>query len=50
MGTSQGSQFATQTGVLFETLDTVTVDAQATVKVESVTPGNIGNVTAQAIS
>lgn len=46
----KGSQFATQTGVLFETLDTVTVDAQATVKVESVTPGNIGNVTAQAIS
>ena len=46
----KGSQFATQTGVLFETLDTVTVDKMATVKVEAVTPGTIGNVTAQAIS
>ena len=46
----KGSQFATQTGVLFETLDTVTVDTQATVKVEAVIPGSIGNVTAQAIS
>lgn len=46
----KGSQFATQTGVLFETLDTMTVDKMATVKVEAVTPGTIGNVTAQAIS
>lgn len=46
----KGSQFATQTGVLFETLDTVIVDKMATVKVEAVTPGTIGNVTAQAIS
>lgn len=46
----KGSQFATQTGVLFETLDTVTVDKMTTVKVEAVTPGTIGNVTAQAIS
>lgn len=46
----KGSQFATQTGVLFETLEAVTVDTQATVKVEAVIPGSIGNVTAQAIS
>ena len=46
----KGSQFATQTGVLFETLDTVAVDKVATVKVEAAIPGVIGNVTAQAIS
>ena len=46
----KGSQFATQTGVLFETVDAVTIDKMATVKVEAVTPGVIGNVTAQAIS
>ena len=46
----KGSQFAAQTGVLFETLDTVSVDKVATVKVEAVIPGVIGNVTAQAIS
>lgn len=46
----KGSQFATQTGVLFETLEAVTVDTQATVKVEAVISGSIGNVTAQAIS
>lgn len=46
----KGSQFATQTGVLFETLEDVQVEQTATVRVQAVLAGIGGNVVAQAIS
>lgn len=46
----KGSQFATQAGVLFETLEDVRVEQTATVKVQAVIAGIGGNVMAQAIS
>lgn len=46
----KGSQFATQTGVLFETLEDVRVEQTATVRVQAVLAGIGGNVMAQAIS
>lgn len=46
----KGSQFATQTGVLFETLEDVRVEQTATVRVQAVLAGIGGNVIAQAIS
>lgn len=46
----KGSQFATQTGVLFETLEDVRVEQTATVRVQAVLAGMGGNVIAQAIS
>ena len=46
----KGSQFATQSGVLFETIDSTTVQGTSIVKVQAVVAGVTGNVTAQAIS
>ena len=46
----KGSQFATQTGVLFETLEDVRIEQTATVRVQAVLAGIGGNVIAQAIS
>lgn len=47
---AKGSQFATQAGILFETLEDVQVKQTATVKVQAVIAGVNGNVMAQAIS
>ncbi|WP_127147585.1 baseplate J/gp47 family protein [Veillonella sp. VA139] len=46
----KGSQFATQSGVLFETIESVIVQGTSTVKVQAVIAGIGGNVMAQAIS
>ena len=46
----KGSQFATQSGVLFETIESVTVQGTSTVKVQAVVAGVTSNVMAQAIS
>lgn len=46
----KGSQFATQSGVLFETLETVQINNTAEVKIQAVGPGINGNVSAKAIS
>lgn len=44
------SQFATQSGVLFGTLETVQINNTAEVKIQAVEPGISGNVSAKAIS
>ena len=46
----KGSQFATQTGVLFETLETVQVNNSTKVKVQALEGGVGGNVTAQSVT
>ena len=46
----KGSQFATQTGILFETLETVQVNNSTKVKVQALEGGVGGNVTAQSVT
>ncbi len=46
----QGSQFSTADGVLFETLETVTINSSQDVTVQAVETGNIGNVAPNTIN